>query len=124
VNGLLWLESEVAERLRTTETRIRHLRRSGQLGYYPGPPILISDEHIAEYLRARERKAKPNAVTSREEEFTKRAAAFWKKHREQKAEKERKIQLLQQAQSKAQPVETKDAPASRKPFEKRRLKGG
>jgi hypothetical protein len=46
----LLLQSEVAERLRVSETTVKRLRLSGQLAYLLSRPVKIKESALADYI--------------------------------------------------------------------------
>ena len=50
---VLLRESEVAQRLRCSTSKVKKLRRSGQLAYIPGRPLFIIERPIAFLERVR-----------------------------------------------------------------------
>lgn len=49
-NSPMWTESEAAQMLRCSTAKIQHLRLTRQLGYYPGRPVLISQDDLEIYV--------------------------------------------------------------------------
>ncbi|OLP60339.1 hypothetical protein BJF93_15390 [Xaviernesmea oryzae] len=49
-------EREVAELLRCSQSKIRRLRRAGELAYIPGRPVLIDEMDLAAYLGRQKRQ--------------------------------------------------------------------
>ncbi|MGY3364182.1 hypothetical protein ACVWZL_001307 [Bradyrhizobium sp. GM2.4] len=49
-NSQMWTESEAAQMLRCSSAKIQHLRLTRQLGYYPGRPVLISQDDLEIYV--------------------------------------------------------------------------
>ncbi|MCK1670401.1 helix-turn-helix domain-containing protein [Bradyrhizobium sp. 150] len=49
-NSQMWTESEAAQMLRCSTAKIQRLRLTRQLGYYPGRPVLISQDDLETYV--------------------------------------------------------------------------
>lgn len=58
---MLLTESEVAERLRCSRTKIKRLRLSGKLAYIPGRPVLIRESDLNDYLESVTCRPRPSA---------------------------------------------------------------
>ena len=63
----LLFESEVADRLRCSTSKVKRLRLSGQLAFIPGRPPLIAEEDLEAFIdrmkRKRADKLRPAADT-------------------------------------------------------------
>lgn len=46
----MWTDREAAQLLRCSRAKVKHLRLSRQLGYYPGRPALISQDDLQTYV--------------------------------------------------------------------------
>lgn len=65
----LLTESEVAERLQCSVSKIKRLRLSGQLPYLPGRPVLVDEKDLDQYVTNKweekdRREAKRRAATA------------------------------------------------------------
>lgn len=60
------LEAEAAERLRCTTKRIKQLREAGKLRFVPGPPVLIDETDLENYLAEELRKPHPDVDGTQE----------------------------------------------------------
>ncbi len=100
----LLTETEVAERLRCSVSKVRKLRYDGRLAFIPGRPVLVTDAAFAAFLeveeqrRARARpmskKAQKAAAAAAEEKRTgglsgvQLARLIWLQRRAAKARKQ------------------------------------
>ena len=55
----LLLESEVAQMLRCSTSKVKRLRLSGKLPFIPGRPVLIKQDDVDEYITAALKKVAP-----------------------------------------------------------------
>ncbi len=66
---MLLTETEVAEKLRCSTSKIKRLRMSGELPYIVGRPVLIDETDLIAFIDARKRRAAPaqKPITKAEE---------------------------------------------------------
>ncbi|RWA81457.1 MAG: DNA-binding protein [Mesorhizobium sp.] len=56
---MLLTQAEVAERLRCSEQKVKRLRKSKELAYIPGRPVLIDEHDLIQYLERNKCPALP-----------------------------------------------------------------
>lgn len=56
---MLLTETEVAEKLRCSTSKIKRLRMSGELPYVRGRPVLVDETDLLAFIEARKRRAAP-----------------------------------------------------------------
>ena len=59
---LLLTQIEVAQRLRCTVQKVAKLRKTGQLAYIPGRPVLIEESDLRDYICKSKKEAQ--SITS------------------------------------------------------------
>jgi hypothetical protein len=86
----LLLQSEVAERLRVSETTVKRLRLSGQLAYLLSRPVKIKESALADYINrqrvpaTQEPEPVAHEITTAEKakrDDVLRAKAYWLRRR-------------------------------------------